>query len=78
MKTRVIWTKNEVFGHVPKLPLLNEDAEKKEREKKAKDECGKCPLCKSFHTFNSKKEKMFWPSDRLLSKTCHVRTEVTL
>ena len=22
MKTRVIWTKNEVFGHVPKLPLL--------------------------------------------------------
>ena len=24
MKTRVIWTKNEVFGHVPKLPLLFE------------------------------------------------------
>ena len=43
----------------------NGDADKKEREKKAKDECGKCPLCKSFHTFNSKKEKMFWPSDRL-------------
>ena len=24
MKTRVIWTKNEVFGHVPELPLLKE------------------------------------------------------
>ena len=22
MKARVIWTKNEVFGHVPELPLL--------------------------------------------------------
>ena len=22
LKTRVIWTKNEVFGHVPKLHLL--------------------------------------------------------
>ena len=24
MKTRVIWTKNEVFGHVPELHLLVE------------------------------------------------------
>ena len=28
MKTRVIWTKNEVFGHVPKLPLLTNEKTK--------------------------------------------------
>ena len=41
------------------------DNQKKEREKKAEKECGKCPLCKSPHTFYNNKEKQLWPADRL-------------
>ena len=42
----------------------DDDAGRKEREKKARIECGKCPLSKKFHSFSSKKEKCNWPSDR--------------
>ena len=40
----------------PVTPDPNID--KKEREKKARVECGKCPLCRQFHTFSRKKEQM--------------------
>ena len=33
-------------------------------DKKERD-CGKCPLCKGFHTFYNSKKQMKWPSDRL-------------
>ena len=42
----------------------SEQEEKHEREKKARSECGKCPLCKGRHTFFSTKEQEMWPSDR--------------
>ena len=38
---------------------------KQEREKQARSECGKCPLCKDRHTFYSSREQEMWPSDRL-------------
>ena len=41
------------------------DSDMKEREKKAKAECGKCPLCKGYHTFFYSRERKHWPSDRL-------------
>ena len=43
----------------------SDDGQKKEREKKAEKDCGKCPLCKNRHTFYSNREKEKWPSDRL-------------
>ena len=38
---------------------------KQEREKQARTECGKCPLCKDRHTFYSSREQEMWPSDRI-------------
>ena len=42
----------------------SEEAAKQEREKKARSDCGKCPLCKGRHTFFSAKEQDMWPADR--------------
>ena len=39
--------------------------DKEEEKRKAKRECGKCPLCKQEHTFYKSKEKVYWPTDRL-------------
>ena len=33
---------------------------------RAKEACGKCPVCNQFHTW-TKKDGTFWPSDRLIS-----------
>ena len=33
--------------------------------KRAKADCGRCPLCNEFHTFYKTREKIEWPSDRL-------------
>ena len=43
---------------------------KKEREdkQKVKEMIGKCPHCKSYHTFKRKKDGQIWPSDRF--STC--------
>ena len=40
------------------------DNQKKEREKNTEKECGKCPLCKTPHTFYNNKENQLWPADR--------------
>ena len=51
----------------------DEEAErnKKEREKelrkKAKEKCGKCPICKERHTFTRNRDGKEWPSDRFIS-----------
>ena len=37
----------------------------KEEKKKAKEECGKCPLCHERHTFIRLSDRDEWPSDRL-------------
>ena len=52
-------------GSLNAAVVTEDDDDKKEREKKARDECGKCPLRKKFHYFCYSKERMHWPSDRL-------------
>ena len=37
----------------------------KEDKKKARENCGKCPLCKERHTYVRQWDKQEWPSDRL-------------
>ena len=54
-----------VSGSFNAAVVTEVEDDKKEREKKARDECGKCPLCKKFHSFYFSKERMHWPSDRL-------------
>ena len=45
------------------------DSEQARNEKqKVKDKIGKCPFCKSFHTFKRTKDGKIWPSDRF--STC--------
>ena len=39
--------------------------DKKKEFQRQKDACGKCPLCRKFHTYFKTKEKEHWPSDRL-------------
>ena len=42
------------------------DTEDKVKEmKKAKEECGKCPLCKERHSYIKLRNREVWPSDRL-------------
>ena len=36
-----------------------------EEMKKAKEECGRCPLCKQRHVFIKLRDRSEWPSDRL-------------
>lgn len=65
---------NEVHGS-KKCPVANinsskvkadsSNSDKQDRVRKAKSDCGICPLCRNFHTFNNRKENMQWPSDRL-------------
>ena len=45
----------------------SDDEDLKEEFKKLKDICGKCPLCKSFHTFKRLRDKKVLPSDRFSS-----------
>ena len=37
----------------------------KDEKKQAKDNVGKCPLCKGRHTYTRLKDRQDWPSDRL-------------
>ena len=39
--------------------------EKKKEKRKARDDCGNCPLCKGRHTYYRSRQKDQWPSDRL-------------
>ena len=41
------------------------DRKKAKSRKQEKEECGKCPLCGSYHTFIRRRDKEEWPSDRL-------------
>ena len=48
----------------------DEETVKKQREnekQKAKDACGKCPQCRSRHTFKRRSDGQIWPSDRFSS-----------
>ena len=51
--------------NVKKDGIANATNNKEEEKRKAKQECGKCPLCKQDHTFYMSKERVYWPSDRL-------------
>ena len=39
--------------------------DKKKELQRQRDICGKCPLCKKYHTYFKAKDKEYWPSDRL-------------
>ena len=64
-----------ISGHiakncVKKLPSASVNTsqvsdEKKKEMQRMKDSCGKCPLCKKYHTYFKTKDKEHWPSDRL-------------
>ena len=58
-------THANVRAHSSSAAAVGDEVTKQEREKKAREVCGKCPLCKGRHTFFSTKEEDMWPSDRL-------------
>ena len=43
-----------------------EESKLKISKQKAKDSCGKCPICSQYHTWK-KWDGTFWPSDRFVS-----------
>ena len=55
----------------------NDEKTKSEEKKKAKEDMGKCPLCKNRHTYTRLKDRQEWPSDRLFKcdkfKTMSIR-----
>ena len=75
-------TLRSVIGQEPKQPLkkdvksfgvnasgVDEDEEEtrvKNNRQRAKDSCGKCPICDQYHTWK-KWDGTFWPSDRFIS-----------
>ena len=45
----------------------NQGKKKEELKRKLKDKFGKCPLCKTRHTYKNRRYGGVWPSDRLSS-----------
>ena len=44
----------------------NNNDDRKDAKKKARETCGKCPVCGQNHTWQ-RKDNQWWPSDRLVS-----------
>ena len=73
----IICKKCGILGHISKnchsakinsTLVSNGDSgtlDKATLKKQKRDECGKCPLCSSYHTYTRRKDKDEWPTDRM-------------